>query len=88
MAPSYQQAIELYRSGQLSTGLAARMAGVPRTTFFYLLSQHGLSPFGEEPDEIEEDLKHACAASYRQSPVPGNLTSPFCPPPSTQGDPT
>lgn len=69
-------AIELYRSGQLSTGLAARMAGVPRTTFFFLLSQHGLSPFGEEPDEIEEDLNHARAACDRQSSVPSNLTAP------------
>lgn len=55
-------AVELYKSGKLSTGLAARMAGVPRTTFLFLLSQHGLSPFGEEPDEIEEDFKHALAA--------------------------
>lgn len=81
-------AIELYKSGKLSTGLAARLAGVPRTTFFFLLSQHGLSPFGEKPDEIEEDIKHAHAACDRYSPVPGNLTSPFCPPPSTQGDPS
>lgn len=43
-------AIELYKSGKLSTGLAAQMAGVPCTTFLFLLGQHGLSPFGEEPD--------------------------------------
>ena len=59
-------AVELYKSGKLSTGLAARMAGIPRVTFLFLLSQHGLSPFGEEPDEIEEDLIHARAASNRQ----------------------
>lgn len=58
-------AIEFYKSGKLSTGLAARMAGVPRTTFLFLLGQHGLSPFGEEPDEIEEDLDHARTASNR-----------------------
>lgn len=62
-------AIELYKSGKLSTGLAAQMAGVPRTTFLFLLGQHGLSPFGEEPDEIEEDLNHARAASNRNYPV-------------------
>lgn len=76
LATTYQRAIELYRSGQLSMGLAVRLAGVPRTTFFYLLSQHGLSPFGEEADELEEDRKHARAACDRQSPVPSNLTSP------------
>ncbi|MCE7990241.1 MAG: UPF0175 family protein [Caldilinea sp. CFX5] len=62
LATTNQLAIELYRSGQLSTGSAARLAGVPRSQFFLLLSQHGLSPFGEEPDELEEDLKNANAA--------------------------
>ncbi|MEZ4729890.1 MAG: UPF0175 family protein [Caldilineaceae bacterium] len=59
-------AIELYKSGKLTTGLAARMAGIPRTTFLFLLGQYGLSPFGEEPDEIEDDLNHARAARNRQ----------------------
>ena len=59
-------AIELYKSGKLSTGLAARMAGIPRTTFLFLLGQYGLSPFGEEPDELEEDLKNACATCHGQ----------------------
>lgn len=58
-------ALELYKSGKLSTGLAARMAGIPRTTFLFLLGQHGLSPFGEEADELEEDLNHARAARHR-----------------------
>jgi predicted HTH domain antitoxin len=40
-------AIKLYEAGRLSTGLAARLAGVPRTTFFFLLSRYGLSPFGD-----------------------------------------
>jgi len=69
-------AIELYKSGKLSAGLAARMAGVPRTAFLFLLSQHGLSPFGEEPDEIEDDVKYARAASHHSSSInrfPGDL---------------
>lgn len=57
-------AIALYRSGKLSTGLAAEMAGIPRSAFIILLGQHGLSPFGEDPDELETDLAHARAASY------------------------
>jgi predicted HTH domain antitoxin len=56
-------AIKLYETGKLSTGLAARIAGVPRTTFFYLLGQYDLSPFGEVPYELEEDLTNARAAS-------------------------
>ena len=59
-------AVKLYEMGKLSTGLAARLAGVPRITFMFLLGQYGLSPFGETPDEIEEDLHHARQASHRQ----------------------
>jgi predicted HTH domain antitoxin len=52
-------ALKLYETGKLSTGLAAKLAGVPRTTFLFLLGQHGLSPFGEEPAELERDLENA-----------------------------
>ena len=55
-------ALKLYETGKLTTGLAAKLAGVPRTTFLFLLSQHGLSPFGEEPDELERDLGNARSA--------------------------
>ena len=55
-------AIKLYETGKVSTGLAAHMADVPRSTFFYLLGQHGLTPFGETPDELEEDVARAHAA--------------------------
>lgn len=59
-------AVKMYETGKLSTGLAARLSGVPRITFLFLLGQHGLSPFGETPDELEEDLGHARRASHRQ----------------------
>lgn len=59
-------AIKLYETGRLSTGLAAQLAGVPRSVFLFLLGQYGLSPFGEKADELEEDLAHAREASRRQ----------------------
>ncbi len=59
-------AVKLYEVGKLSTGLAARLAGIPRVTFMFLLSQHGLSPFGESPDELEGDLNDARRASHRE----------------------
>ena len=59
-------AVKLYETGKLTTGLAARLAGVPRVTFLFLLGQYGLSPFGESPEELEEDLAHARRASDRQ----------------------
>jgi len=60
-------ALKLYETGKLSTGLAAQMAGVPRVAFFYLLGQHGLSPFGETPAELEEDFNHAQQATRQAS---------------------
>jgi predicted HTH domain antitoxin len=59
-------ALKLYETGKLSSGLAARLAGVPRVTFLFQLGQHGLSPFGEEPDDIARDLEHARQARSPQ----------------------
>jgi predicted HTH domain antitoxin len=59
-------AMKLYEIGRLSTGLAARFAGVPRSVFVFLLGRYGLSPFGQEPDELEEDLANALGASDPQ----------------------
>ncbi|GAB4433292.1 MAG: hypothetical protein Kow0031_14850 [Anaerolineae bacterium] len=59
-------ALKLYETGKLSTGLAAELAGVPRETFFYILGQHGLSPFGETPAELEEDFASARQASHSE----------------------
>ena len=52
-------ALKYYETGKLSTGLAAQLAGVSRSTFIYLLGEHGLSPFGETPEELEESLVNA-----------------------------
>lgn len=59
-------ALKLYETGKLSSGLAAKLAGVPRVTFLFLLGQHGLSPFGEEPDDIARDLANARPARRPQ----------------------
>ncbi len=59
-------AVKLYETGRLSTGLAAQLAGVPRSTFYVLLGRHDLSPFGARADELAEDLAHARNASRRQ----------------------
>jgi predicted HTH domain antitoxin len=59
-------AVKLYETGKLSTGLAAQLAGVPRSAFLFLLSQHGLSPFADESNELEDDLAAARRASSRQ----------------------
>lgn len=57
-------AVKLYETGRLSTGLAAQLAGVPRSAFVFLLSRYGLSPFGQSPGELEEDLADARHTSH------------------------
>lgn len=59
-------ALKLYETGKLSTGLAAQLAGVPRETFLFLLGRHGLSPYGEKPEELERDLENAQRARRPQ----------------------
>jgi predicted HTH domain antitoxin len=59
-------ALKFYETGKLTSGLAAKLAGIPRVAFLFLLGQHGLSPFGEEPDELERDLDHARRARRPQ----------------------
>lgn len=59
-------ALKLYETGRLSTGLAARLAGMPRSVFIFLLGRYGLSPFGQEPGELAEDAGYALRASNSQ----------------------
>ena len=56
-------ALKYYENGELSSGLAAQLADISRTEFAYLLGEHGLSPFGETPKDLEESLANAKNAS-------------------------
>lgn len=56
-------ALKLYEQGRLTTGLAARMAGIPRSRFLFVMGSYGLSPFAEDGDELEEDIANARWAS-------------------------
>ncbi len=59
-------AVKLYETGRLSTGLAASLAGMPRSAFIFLLGRFGLSPVGVDTDELEEDHANALRASHPQ----------------------
>jgi len=59
-------AVKLYEGGRLSTGMAAKLAGIPRSAFIFLLGRYRLSPFGQSPDDLEDDLANARRASYPQ----------------------
>ena len=56
-------ALKYYENGELGSGLAARLAGISRTEFAYVLGKQGLSPFGETPEDLEESLANARNAS-------------------------
>ncbi|MBI4770846.1 MAG: UPF0175 family protein [Chloroflexi bacterium] len=58
-------ALALYRSGKLSSGLAARLAGMGRVTFMFAMGRYGLSPYGTRAEELQEDLDYAQRASHR-----------------------
>lgn len=49
-------ALKAYENRELSTGLSARLAGMSREAFIYAMGKHGLSPFGETPEDLKADL--------------------------------
>lgn len=56
-------ALKGYETGELSTGLAARLAGMPYSEFLLLMGQHKLSPVGETAEELASDFANAHKAS-------------------------
>ena len=48
-------ALKGYETGELSTGLAARLAGMPYSEFLLLMGQHELSPIGETAEELASE---------------------------------
>jgi predicted HTH domain antitoxin len=52
-------AVKLYEMDRISTGAAAQLAGMSRVTFMFELSRFGLSPIGQDPGELAEDLANA-----------------------------
>lgn len=52
-------AVKLYEMDRVSTGVAAQLAGMSRVAFMFELARFGLSPMGQEPGELAEDLANA-----------------------------
>jgi len=52
-------AVKLYEQNRISTGMAARLAGMTRVHFMLALGRYGLSPFGLDPSEVRQDLANA-----------------------------
>ena len=52
-------AVKLYEMDRISTGEAANLAGMSRVAFMFELARFGLSPIGQDPRELAEDLANA-----------------------------
>ncbi len=52
-------AVKLYELGRLSSGAAARLAGVPRAVFLSKLADYGVDTFSLSEAELSEDLGSA-----------------------------
>jgi predicted HTH domain antitoxin len=52
-------AIKLYELGRLSSGAAAKMAGIPKVIFLSKLGDYGVNTFDLTEEELQEDLANA-----------------------------
>ena len=52
-------AIKLYELGQLSSGVAAQLAGMPCTLFLTKLADHGVATFDQSEEELRQELNVA-----------------------------
>ena len=52
-------AVKLYELGKVTTGMAARLAGISRVAFIFSLARFGLSPIGVDREELSEDFSNA-----------------------------
>jgi len=52
-------ASKLYEDGKLSSGQAAKIAGLSKRTFIELLSKFGVSLFSQEISDLKADIKNA-----------------------------
>jgi len=52
-------AAKLYEMGRLSTGAAAKLAGVPRPVFLTRLAEYGVPTFDVDEDELDKETRLA-----------------------------
>ncbi|RMH18612.1 MAG: UPF0175 family protein [Acidobacteria bacterium] len=52
-------AVKLFELGKLSSGQAARLAGIPRVEFLARLRDYRVSPFQLTADELRRDVLNA-----------------------------
>lgn len=55
----FAAAVKLYELGDLSSGAAAQLAGVPKPYFLSHLADYGVDTFDLSEEELNDDLKSA-----------------------------
>ena len=55
----FAAAVKLYEMGQLSSGAAAQLAGVPKPYFLSHLADYGVNTFDLSEEELAHDLENA-----------------------------
>ena len=58
-------ALKAYDNEELSTGLAARFAGMSREEFIYTMGKYGISPIRLTAEELRKDIESARKASHQ-----------------------
>lgn len=52
-------AVKLYELGRMSSGAAAKLAGVPRTVFLFRLADYGVDTFTLSEEELRQETRLA-----------------------------
>ena len=52
-------AVKLHELGRISSGAAAKLAGIPRTVFLTKLADYGVDTFSDTDEELAEDTRLA-----------------------------
>lgn len=61
----FMGALKLFESGRISSGLAAKLAGVTRAEFLLQCGRYGISVFQQTPEELARDAEVALDARSR-----------------------
>jgi len=59
MKQDWRWRLNFFERKRLSSGQAAQLAGLPRTTFLLMLHQYAIPMIDLENDELEQDLANA-----------------------------
>jgi predicted HTH domain antitoxin len=55
----FAAAVQLYELGRMSSGAAAKLAGVPRTVFLMRLADYGVGTFKLSEEELRQETRLA-----------------------------